>query len=245
MERMMAIEKTIAIGDIHGTIDEFKELLNLVDHKSPHVRVILAGDLIDRGPASVECVALARELDLTCVLGNHDLKFLKWWKNVGSRQDVYGKQPHYTQFSQEDINYIARMPLFIKMEHLNAVVIHAGLRTGVPLEKQTKDDLCYLRYTDKDDKFVSLKKINAVGSKEAAGAIFWTERGPFGFDTVVYGHQVWETPRIDRYDDGTKCVGVDTGCCFGGSLTAYCIETQELVQVKAKRTYYQSSFAIR
>jgi hypothetical protein len=97
---------------------------------------------------------------------------------------------------------------------------------------------------DEHQKFVSLRKINSVGSKEAAGAHFWTKYGPFGYD-IIYGHNVWDEPRIDRFDDGTKCVGIDTGCCFGKKLSAYIIETQEFIQVPAKRVYYKSNFEVR
>jgi len=239
------IEKTFVVGDIHGSISEFKEILNLVDYKSPYVRVILLGDLIDRGENSLECVRLARELNLECVAGNHDLKFLKWFRSVGSnRGDVYSPQPHYTQFSDEDINYIAQMPLYFKLEEHNTVIVHAGLRAGIPLEKQTKDDLCYIRYLDKDGGFVSLRKINKVGSVEAAGAHFWTTGGPFGY-SVIYGHQVWNEPRIDTFADWTRCVGIDCGCVFGNKLVAFCVETSEFISVPAKKVYYKSTFDVR
>jgi Calcineurin-like phosphoesterase len=243
------IERTAVIGDIHGTFLEFQELLELVDYKSPHVKVILAGDIIDRGPLSAECVRLARELDLPCVLGNHEAKFLKWLKNKGSRSDVLGsrdKPAHYYQLSDDDANYVARMPLYLKLEPLNTIVVHAGLRAGTPLEKQTKDDLCYIRFMDEDKKFVSLRKINQLGSKEAAGAHFWTQYGPWGYN-VVYGHHVHSMAdiKIDCYDDGTAAYGIDTGSCFGGKLSALILETKEVIQVQAKRIYYQSNFEVR
>jgi len=240
----MAVEKTVIIGDVHGTIVEFKELLELVDYKSPHVRVILLGDLIDRGPSSIECVQLARELNLPCVKGNHEFKYLKWFHSQNTRANVYSGKDYYSQFTGEDINYISNMSPYIEIPELNTVIVHAGLRPGISLENQKKDDLYYIRYMDKDDKFVSLKKINKLGSKEAADAHFWTEGGPWGYD-IIYGHNVWETPKIDRFNNGTKCVGIDTGCCFGNSLTSYCLETQEFTQVKAKREYYKSDFDIR
>jgi len=235
--------KTVIIGDIHGCLEEFQELLELVDYKSPDVEIILAGDLIDRGPESAAVVALCRKLNLRCAQGNHDLKFIKWWKNAGSTNDVYDKHPHYNQLSDEDVNYIARMSPYIKIDD-NTIAVHAGLKPGIPLEKQTKDDLCYIRYIDQQKKFVSLKKINNIGSIEQAGAHFWTEWGPFGYN-IIYGHQVWEEPRIDKFDDGTACYGIDTGCCFGGSLSALIWETKEFVQVKAKQEYYKSTFKIR
>jgi hypothetical protein len=98
---------------------------------------------------------------------------------------------------------------------------------------------------DADSKFISLKKISRLG-KEATGAHFWTEfwSGP---ESVVYGHNVHseENPLIEEVSPGVTCYGLDTGCCFGGRLTALILETKEIVQVQAKRAYYESRFEIR
>lgn len=239
------IDKTVIIGDIHACLTEFKELLELVNYKSPHVRVILLGDLIDRGPASVECVQLAQQLNLECVMGNHEKKFLKWFHSQNTRVNVYSGKDYYSKFTDENVNYISNMSPYIKISELNAVIVHAGLRPGIALENQKKDDLYYIRYMDKDNKFVSLKKINNLGSIEAAGAHFWTDGGPFENYNIIYGHQVWEEPRIDRFSNGSFTVGIDCGCCFGNKLCAYCIETGEFYFVKAKSVYYKSDFDIR
>jgi len=239
-------DRTIFVGDVHGCIEEFDELLKTLSYNKNTDRLILLGDLIDRGPDSVGVVARAREMDLECVMGNHDYKFLKWWKNVGSKNDVYGKHPHYTELSDDDVNYIARMSPFIKLQEENTIVVHAGMRAGVPLEKQTKDDLYYIRYMDTGNKFVSLKKINSLGSKEAAGAHFWTEfwKGP---ENIIYGHNVnsYDTALIEEVIPGVTCYGLDTGCCFGGKLSAMILETKEIVQVPAKKVYYKSNFEVR
>jgi len=236
-------ERTIIIGDVHGCIDEFNELIHKLSYDKKTDRLILLGDLIDRGPDSVAVVRRAREMDLECVMGNHEFKFMKWFRSVGSQNDVYGRHPHYTQFSDEDINYISRMSEYIQID--NTVIVHAGLRAGISLSNQHKDDLYYLRYMDADSKFISLKKISKLG-KEATGAHFWTEfwKGP---ETVVYGHNVhsYEDPLIEEVAPGVMCYGLDTGCCFGGKLTALILETKEIVQVQAKRTYYESKFYIR
>ena len=140
------IEKTCVIGDIHGTLHEFQEILQLLDYKSSHVRIILLGDLIDRGKYSAECVKLARELNITSVKGNHEQKFLKWYRSQGSRVDVYDSKNYYSQLSDADITYITNMPSYIELD--KTIIVHAGLKPGIPLNKQRDDDLLYLRYTD-------------------------------------------------------------------------------------------------
>lgn len=241
----METKRHIIVGDIHGCIEEFDELRKLVSYNKETDKLILLGDLIDRGPDSVGVVRRARELNLDCVVGNHELKYLKWYKSYGSRVDVFDKKNHYTEFSDEDVNYIFRMPTYIKVNSQNTIVVHAGLKPGIPLEKQSKDDLCYLRYTDSDRKFISLKKINSMG-KDAVGARFWTEFW-YGPESVVYGHNVhsYENPLIEVVAPDVVCYGLDTGCCFGGRLTALILESKEIVQVQAKRTYYQSDYKVR
>lgn len=238
----MEIKRTILVGDIHGCIDEFEELLQVLKYDKSSDRLILLGDLIDRGPDSLAVVQKARKMELECVMGNHEYKFLKWYKSAGSQMDVYDRKDFYTQFTDEDVNYIFKMPTYIKLD--GAVVVHAGVKPGIPISAQSKDDLMYLRYTDSEKRFISLKRIAKIG-KEAAGAHFWTEFW-YGPESVVYGHNVHSMtdPLIEEVAPGVTCYGLDTGCCFGGKLTALVWETKEIVQVQARRTYYQSKFAI-
>jgi hypothetical protein len=238
------IEKTAIISDVHGCRDELLEMLQLLDYKSPHVRIILLGDLVDRGKYSAECVRLARELELESVMGNHERRLIKWYRSQNTRVDVYDHKNYYTQLSDADITYITNMPSYIELD--KTIIVHAGLKPGTSLDKQRDDDLLHLRYTDVNRKFVSLKQINKFG-KEKLGAIFWTNFGPFLHKDIIYGHHVhsMDTPNIYQYNDGTKAIGIDTGCCFGGRLTALILETKEFVQVQAKEVYYQSTFDIR
>lgn len=236
---MIRSKRTIIVGDIHGCIEEFEELIRVTSYDSNYDRLILLGDLIDRGPDSVAVVKKARQMDLESVMGNHEYKFLKWYRSNGKNYDSHD---FYDKFSDEDVNYIAQMPTSIRID--DTIIVHAGLRPGIPLDKQSKDDLMYLRYIDADQKFVSLKKISKIG-KELAEAHFWTEfwTGP---ESIVYGHNVssMETPLIEEVSSGVICYGLDTGCCFGGHLSALILESKEIIQVKAKQVYYKSSFSI-
>lgn len=235
--------RLIFVSDIHGCIDEFTELLRKLNYDHNRDRIILLGDLIDRGPDSLAVVEKARTMNLECVMGNHEHKFVKWFRSQGSRVDVYDRKDYYSKFSDEDLNYIINMPTYIELE--DVIAVHAGLKPGIVLSNQTKDDMMYLRYTDEHRRFVSLKKINKLG-KEATGAIFWTQFW-YGPKSVVYGHNVHslENPLIEERVPGVFCYGLDTGCCFNGHLTALIWETKEIVQVKAKKEYYKSSFEIR
>lgn len=234
----MEIKRTIAIGDIHGCLEEFESLLKKIDYNQNFDRLILLGDLIDRGPYSLEVVQLARKMNLECLMGNHEFAFLKWYK---SNKQVYESKRFYTQFTDEDVNYIAKMPSYIKIGD-DMILVHAGLRNGIQIENQKKNDCLYLRYTDINGEFISMSKVVELG-KEATGAHFWTEfwKGP---ESVVYGHNVYsfQEPLIEKVAPGVVCYGIDTGCCFGGSLTALVLETKQIIKVPAQKTYYESRY---
>jgi bis(5'-nucleosyl)-tetraphosphatase (symmetrical) len=236
-------KRTIFLGDIHGCIDEFKEMIKVISYNPQEDRLILLGDLVDRGPDSVAVVRLAREMKLECVMGNHEHKFVKWFRSQGTKVDFYDRRDYYAQLSDEDISYIMNMPLYVELD--DVIAVHAGVKPGILMSDQTKDDCMYLRYTDEKRRFISLKKINKVG-KEEAGAKFWTEfwSGP---KSIVYGHNVhgYDDALIEVRTPDVTCYGIDTGCCFGGNLTALIWETKEIVQVKAKKVYYKSDFDIR
>ena len=228
----------VIVGDVHGCIDELNELLKLLSYDKNKMKLILAGDLLDRGPDSVAVVRKARELNAEATIGNHEVKFLKWLKNP---KPIDEDKKHYELFSEEDIRYIKNMQPYYKLDN-NSYVIHAGMRPRIPIHKQNVNDLMFLRYTTKDGKFISIKKVLTLG-KEACDAVFWTELWT-GDHNIVYGHNVHSMDNIYKtdYDTGNSAYGIDTGCCFGGHLTAMIWETKEIVQVKAKKVYYKPGF---
>ncbi len=232
--------RIIFITDIHQCLDEFFELLKTIQYKKDKDRLILCGDYLDRGPYSpVETIRKIRELDLPLkdvLIGNHEYRFVKWYKHLNR---IYEGKVYYKDFSEDDINFLCKMPTYVKVND-NWVAFHAGIRPGTPIDKQKAEDLIYLRYADGNGKKLGIKK---VLKGEVDDVHFWTEQGPFGFN-AVYGHTVHSKnkPRIDRFTDETMCVGLDTGCAFGGHLSALILKddnTTEIVSVKAKRVYYK------
>lgn len=225
--------RTIVVGDVHGCLEELLELLEKVKYLPLVDRLIFVGDLIDRGPDPAGVVKFCRERDLECTMGNHEYQFLRWWK--GNKHLT--KRKGYEEFTDEDVSYINRMPYSLKLTD-DLWIVHAGVKPGIPLDKQSKDDLIFLRYTDSDRNFISLRKI-AKGQGDDAK--FWTDFW-FGPASIIYGHNVHsqESPLITEVAPGVKCYGIDTGCCFGGRLTCLIVETGEIIQVKAKKIYYKS-----
>lgn len=233
--------RTILVSDIHGCIDEFNELVKKLSYNKETDRLILLGDLIDRGPDSVAIVAKAREMKLECVMGNHEFKFLKWYRN----HNVHNMQSYYLKLSDADVNFINNMNSYIHIPEQNTIIVHAGLRGGISLAHQNKNDLYHIRFMSLNKEFISLKKISKLG-KENTGAHFWTKFW-YGPENVVYGHQVHSLidPLIEEILPEVFCYGLDTGCCFGGRLTALILETKEIVQVQSNKIYFESKFDIK
>jgi predicted phosphodiesterase len=88
MERVI-----VAVGDIHGCLEEFDELLKKLQYKKEQMRLVLMGDLMDRGPDPVGCVRRARELGIECIMGNHEEKHLRWHRHEKKRLDTGKPNP--------------------------------------------------------------------------------------------------------------------------------------------------------
>jgi hypothetical protein len=209
--------RTIVIGDIHGCYDELAELLGKLT-LAREDRVVAVGDLAVKGPKSREVLDLfSTDPRFSSVAGNHDVALVRHWRG----EDVSLKPCQTTALAElqtpDDryFRYLASLPLFIGLE--SHVVIHAGLRPGVPLDDQSADDLIELRTLGED-------RTSRKGTP-------WYEvyEGP---PRALFGHWPAEEPRI-----GKNAIGLDTGCVYGGRLTAYVIETAEFYSVDAAAAY--------
>ena len=208
--------RTIIVGDIHGCYDELADLLEKLWVRSDD-RVVSVGDLIVKGEKNREVLELfITDKRFSAVLGNHDLKMLRYWKNEPvalkkaheqALRELADGQKRYTE-------YLDSLPLMMDLgAHL---VVHAGVRPGVPLAAQSVEDLTELRT-------LGANRTDREGTP-------WYEVYE-GEKIVLFGH--W--PAAGRR--GPRAVGLDTGCVYGYHLTAYIIETDEYVSVKARRAY--------
>jgi len=244
------MRRTVVVGDIHGCLEEFDELLKVLEYKPENYRLVLAGDLVDRGPDSVGVVRRARELNLECVLGNHEHKHIRWnnWeKKVASGEA--NKNPMtfsedkleiYRGLNDADFEYLDSLPRIIRLDGARAVV-HGGCVPNRTLENQPKEVTMVRFVHETKGHFVGIRSISEIPTNTVYWSEVWT--GP---ETLFYGHAVHslETPRVDEHD-GYACWGLDTGCVFGGRLTAALLNEGdfdvELVQVQAKRAYSERS----
>lgn len=209
--------RTIVIGDLHGCYDELLDLLDKVSFASED-RLICVGDLITKGPKNREVLdRFMSDPQFTAVMGNHDLAIRRRWNGEKFKLKPSQKPTHKELKKDKEryVPFLNSLPFFIDLgTHL---VVHAGLRPGIELYSQTTEDMTELR---------------SLGEDRAS------RKGPPWYDVydeekiVLFGHWPAAEPRR-----GKKAIGLDTGCVYGGQLTAYIIETGEVTSVPARQVY--------
>jgi bis(5'-nucleosyl)-tetraphosphatase (symmetrical) len=119
-----------AIGDVQGCLDELQALLELIRFNPDHDRVWFAGDLVNRGPKSLQTLRFIRDLgdSASCVLGNHDLHLIAaahghMLSNDDHTLDTVLAAPD----RDELIDWLRQQPLLHHDEELGFTMVHAGL----------------------------------------------------------------------------------------------------------------------
>lgn len=245
--------RVIVIGDCHGCIDELKELSYSLELKSDD-RVISVGDETDRGPDPNAVVDFFRCNGFESVLSNHTEKYLRWASHEDKakldlkyKNPVKEKEGHsYRSISLENRQWLSKRPLFIifKVADKSYIITHAGFEVNErPIEQQLPKIVCRVRCLDsKTGNYISVKPRQEPPENCVPWYEMWDKNEGFvhslnGSATVIYGHQVVKEPLITKYT-----VGIDTGCVFGGHLTAFIINEDgitEFKSVQAKERYFQ------
>jgi len=218
-------ERLIVVGDIHGMLDEFLQLLKATSYNPDTDFVISVGDLVDKGPQTTQVLDWFMENPSQVIMGNHESKFMRWLKGNpvqithGLEETIKSLQER-TQTSElrkKYLEFISNLPNAILLEPYNVMVVHAGLLPPYTVEAQRKHSTM-LRYVDADNRFLSLGAENTVED-----ALYWPHRytGPL---PVLFGHQ----PHQDVHIYHNKAVALDTGACYGGSLSAAILRKQDL-----------------
>ena len=231
--------RTILVGDVHGCLDELKSLLQACGFDASTDHVVLVGDLVNKGPHSAETVAYARESGFACVRGNHDDAAL-FAHEARSEAGARGSDSKYSELKyawvdalgEADLAFLRELPHTLRLEREEVLVVHAGVVPGVPLAEQRAEDMTTMR---------NLVRADGGGWWAAASAsagVAWAEEWRpeptvvAGVRHVVFGHDAKR--RLQRHEHAT---GLDTGCCYGGELTALVLPEWRLVAVDAGREY--------
>ncbi|MCD6130112.1 MAG: metallophosphoesterase [Deltaproteobacteria bacterium] len=210
------MNRIFVIGDIHGCYERLKTLLEKLHIKNNDMLIFL-GDYIDRGTDSKkvveEVINLKSQYHIITLLGNHEKMLLDilqkslpiemWLFNGGETTLLsYGIKKYNISsdlFPPEHIEFFKSLLPYYEMD--NYIFVHAGLKPNIPLEKQSIDDLVWIRdefiYSDCD----------------------------FG-KVVVFGH----TPLAEPLFLKNK-IGIDTGAVYGEKLTCLVLPEKEIIQI--------------
>lgn len=237
------------IGDVHGCADELVTLLSQLGY---HVRwterpdglsceidrdhermAVFVGDLVDRGPKSPDVLrivgALVRNGMGLCVQGNHDSKLERWMSGRNVKVS-HGLQESIDQLSAEPEGFRGAAKQFLSdlrshywLDGGKLAVAHAGIKEDM-IGRGSPAVRAFTMYGE------TTGEIDEYGLPVRAD---WAEHYR-GDCAVVYGH----TPVVEaEWVNNTICI--DTGCVFGGKLTALRWPERELVSVPAEKTYFE------
>jgi protein phosphatase len=232
------------VGDIHGCLDEVLQLAQKLGYDVAHNedgwcvghpdgrKLVFVGDLVDRGPDSPGVVRFVQGVVASgagfCVAGNHDVKLAR----ALSGKDVkvtHGLERSLAQLEGVASDAKSNIAKFLDglishyvMDEGRLVVAHAGLPEDLHgrSSARVRSFAMYGETTGETDEFGLPIRYN------------WAQLYR-GKAMVVYGH----TPVLEaEWLNNTICL--DTGCVFGGRLTALRYPEKELVSVPAAREYY-------
>jgi protein phosphatase len=233
------------IGDVHGCFDELVELLATLgysEHEGGGVshpagrRLIFVGDLVDRGPKIPETVRLVMETvkaeQALCVPGNHDIKFMRAisGKDVQLRhglpeslQQFEAYERGYPGFTHVAAQFIDSLVSHYVFDDGKLVVAHAGMKEELQGRGsgRVREFALFGETTGETDEFGLQIRYNWAADYR-------------GRAMVVYGH----TP-VPEPEWLNRTINIDTGCVFGGRLTALRYPEREMVSVPAKHTYFE------
>ena len=229
------------IGDVHGCFDELKTLLEKLgyivdsDQVTPPEgrKALFVGDLVDRGPKIPQVLRLAMKMvkqgTAFCVPGNHDMKLMRKLKGrdvqithgmAESLAQLAGEPP---EFATEAAKFIDDLVSHYVLEGGKLVVAHAGMKEEMQGRGSGKvrEFALFGETTGETDEYGLPVRYNWASEYR-------------GKAMVVYGH----TPIVEP-EWLNRTLNIDTGCVFGGKLTAFRYPEKELVSVPAQQVYYE------
>ena len=211
--------RIFVVGDVHGCFDEFMLLLKKAGYTSQHHRLILLGDLINKGPDSFKVLSWVREQKVETLMGNHELKFIKAVENDLFLPLVLAKlQKNMGDELNNWLEWLKQWPVYIEEEDFLAV--HGGLVPGEHPSESKKEYLLNIRYWDgtgqnmKDPAYPAWHELY-TGSK-----------------LVVYAHWARQGLKIKN-----NSIGLDTGCVYGGQLTGLWLPDRTVIQVPSQQRF--------
>ena len=216
--------RTVIIGDIHACLDELKDLLRLCSFDASCDRLISLGDLVHKGPDSASVVEFFITGGHQALLGNHDDAMLQALIHGG---ELYPEAAACVQrIGLERLrNWLASRPLYL--DEPEFIAVHAALDPGqADFRMTSRKAMLSGRWYDP----VSGKIHAKAGDRKGLRPWFQCHPLAQGERPLFFGH--WAGKELRRHG---QAVCLDTGCCYGGRLSAWILPEQRLVQIPSRR----------
>jgi bis(5'-nucleosyl)-tetraphosphatase (symmetrical) len=257
---------TYAIGDVQGCFDELEQLVARIGFNPLHDRLWFVGDLVNRGPKSLEVLRFARSLEeaAVVVLGNHDLHLITQFEGFErKRKDDTFSDVLEAPDARELLDWLRTRP----MMHAEGgwAMVHAGLvpqwsiGVAVSLGKEVENALRAPNYREFlanmygskparwEDSLAGwdrlrvivnamtrmrfctregLMELKETGKNPPPGFVPWYQTRRTAEEQIVFGH--WSSAGLQLTE---RVAGLDTGCVWGGPLSALRLEDRWLAQV--------------
>ena len=235
------------IGDVHGCIDELTALLHKLGYgvrftgtgndrravtTTPHGRrALFVGDLVDRGPNSPDVLRLVMDMvaagHAQTVAGNHDDKFRRWLKgnkvkiSSGLERTIAQLESEPGAFKSRALEFLSRLPSHVWLDAGRLAIAHAGIQESM-----------LGRTYPRAHEFGLFGDTSGRTGPDGLPERFNWAADYRGDTAIVYGHTPVATP---EWLNNTLCI--DTGCVFGGKLTALRWPEREIVSIPAISAY--------
>ncbi len=231
------------IGDVHGCYDELVSLLTKLGYEiaedgwgatHPEGRkAVFLGDFVDRGPKTPAVLRLVMRMvasgSALCVPGNHENKLIRALRGRdvqvthGLGESLAQLEEELPEFGQQTLAFLDGLISHFVLDDRRLIVAHAGMREEMQgrASAAVRAFALYGETTGETDEFGL--PVRYPWATEYRGRAM-----------VVYGH----TPVLEP-EWVNNTINIDTGCVFGGGLTALRYPEKELVAVPAAQTYYE------
>jgi hypothetical protein len=224
------VARTLLIGDVHGCAAELGDLLARLGPTADD-QVVFVGDLVARGPDSRGVLRMVREIGALSVRGNHEEKLLAarqaFRRGEGKPKPGSSHAALVQELGEEEWAQLELLPLRLELDALSLWVVHAGIVPGRSWEEQDPWMVTHIRSVAED------------GTPSARWGRSWgaLHHGP---PHIVFGHNAQRAPQLHA-----SATGIDTGCVYGGALTALVLRAGEPIPPPESRSEVLISVAAR
>lgn len=224
-------DRIVVTSDPHGCAEELASLLDREVQVRESDLVIIAGDVVNKGPLSPETLRFARRRGFLCCRGNHDDRSVRefFMRNSGSNGSMEFEPRKVFKWverlNDDDVHWLSALPFTITLPSLNITVLHAGAVPDIAINEQSLYDLLTLRDLIPPDAAAKDNGSNGYVPCEHPcpdqGSVPWASlwNGP---EFIIFGHDARRKRQVHEH-----AIGIDTGCVYGGELTAIALSASE------------------